>query len=161
MNKGYWILSIMLLLLVVACADRSLYNPSTADVEIWKSRTGIVLLIELILGLYLSAKLGAEVFGQNFGVAIGSGIVAYLGGYVIFAEWGFKLMNWILSGMAGKIILAILNLVGGIFSLFNGTIFIWVLNGFFWRSTDFFKWAVLPALVGGVIQIILIAKARE
>jgi len=161
MNKRYWILIIMLVLLVVACADRSIYYSSTPEVEIWKSRTGIVLLIELILGLIFCARQGAESFGQALGTCIFSALGAYGLAYTILGEWWFQFMNWILSSMVGKIILAILAFIGGIFSLFSATVSNWVLNGFFWKSVDFFQWAVLPALVGGVIQIIIIAKAKD
>jgi len=50
---------------------------------------------------------------------------------------GFKLMIWIMIRIFWKIILVVLNLQGGIVSLFSGTIVGWILNGFFWHSRDF------------------------
>lgn len=161
MKKVSILFVFLTLFLLLSCADRTIYNPSTSSADNLRWYTGLVLFVELILGFILSWRMGAAIFGQNIGVCIGSGLFSYLLGFLIFAEWGFKLINWILSSMVGKIIWLILNLIGGIFSLFSGTVTSWVLNGYFWHSTDFYKWAIIPALIGGAIQLVLIAHAKK
>lgn len=161
MKKISIFLVFLTLFFVLSCADRSIFNASTASSDDLRLYTGIVLFIELFLGFILSWRIGAAIFGQNLGVCIGSGLLSYLFGFLIFSEWGFKLINWILGGTVGKIIWLILNFIGGIFSLFSGTVTSWVLNGYFWHSDDIYIWAIIPALIGGIIQLFIIAYAKE
>jgi len=60
-----------LLLLIPTCADRTVYLSPKASFENWKSITGVIFLIKLIIGFILRGKIGAKVSWQNLGVAIG------------------------------------------------------------------------------------------
>ena len=161
MKKIILISAIILLVLLIGCANKSYYHPATESFASGKFWTGLILIVELIIGLGLVAKTGASAFGQNLGSVIGSAIVAFLMGYIILGEWGIRIFEWFIGSTIGTILVVIANFFGGIFALFNGTVSTWVLNTYHWHSPEVLKYALIPALIGGAIQLILLAKAND
>jgi len=161
MKKTVIVIEIIFIVFLIGCANKAYYHPSTESFESWRFWTGLILVIELIIGFALSARITGETFGQVFGFTIGSALVAFGIGYIILGEWGIRIAEWLLASTVGKIVLVVLNLFGGIFALFNGTVGTWILNTFHWHSIEVAKWIIIPALIGGVIQIIMLAKAGD
>ena len=161
MKKYTLIFQLVILLFLIGCANKSYYHSTIPAFESLRLWTGVILILELIIGLGLSARISGEAFGRGIGGVIGSALGALGFGYLIFGEWGIRISEWILGSTVGTVILAILNFVGGIFGLFSSTIAIWVMNGFHWHSPEIAKYVIVPAIVGGAIQLFLIAKADD
>jgi hypothetical protein len=156
MKKALWILGVFVWLFVAGCANRSLYYPSTPSLLSGRLWMGIILLIEIILGAVLTLRVKPEKAGEIIGRCLGSMVFGFVLGYLVFAEWGFRLLTWALKSTVGIVILTILSLAEGIFGLFDATVSTWIVNGFFWHSNDIAKWVIIPALIGGFIKILLI-----
>ena len=124
--------------------------------ESWALWTGIVLGIELLIGLGIC--IGKKDYSTIEPIVqiIGGGGVVFLLGYTVLAEWGFRFSMWLLGSVFGKIIMAVLSLLGGIYTAVFGVI----ANTFFWHSPEISKWTILPALIGGVVYLIVLARKR-
>ena len=135
------------------CSDRSIYPESTPMSESWALWTGIVLGVELLIGLGICIwKRDSSTIELIVQLIVGGG-VTFLLGYTVVAEWGFRVSMWMLESVLGKIIAVVVSLVGGIYTAVG----IVIMNTFFWHSPEISKWAILPALIGGVVYLIVLA----
>lgn len=139
------------------CSDRSIYPESTPMSESWALWTGIVLGVELLIGLGICIWKRDSSTIESIVQIIGGGGVTFLLGYTVLAEWGFRSSMWLLGSVFGKIITVVLSLLGGIYAAVFGVI----VNTFFWHSPEISKWAVLPALIGGVVYLIVLALKQN
>ena len=125
--------------------------------ESWALWLGIVLGVELLIGLGICIWKKDLSTIEPIVQIIGGGGVTFLLGYTVLAEWGFRLSMWMLGSVFGKIVTVITSLLGGIYTAVFGVI----INTFFWHSPEISKWVILPALIGGVVYLILLALKQK
>ena len=153
----FFIFNILIVAFVFSgCSDRSIYPESTPVSESWALWTGIVLGVELLIGLGICIGKKDYSMIEPVGQIILSGVVFFLLGYTVVAEWGFRFSMWMLGSVFGKIVMVVTSLLGGIYTAVFGVI----VNTFFWHSPEISKWTILPALIGGVVYLIVLARKQ-
>lgn len=159
-NISIMVLGTILALAMIGCANQSIYPSQSPSSNDWRLWTGVALAIQLGIAIFGLVIMGDEETRLAFFAAIiGASIITFASGYLIIGEWGLRLNMWALGSTIGTVILIILSLVGGFFGSVRASIGIWVLNSFFWHSTEVSKYLILPTIIGTTIAMIVGALA--
>lgn len=154
----FFIFSILIFALFFSgCSDRSIYPESTPMSESWALWLGIVLGVELLIGLGICIWKKDLSTIEPIVQIIGGGGVVFLLGYTVLGEQVYQAAIWMLGSVFGKIVTVVISLSGGIHMAVLGII----ANTFFWHSLEISKWVILPALIGGVVYLIVLASKQK
>lgn len=149
-------------LIFLGCVDQSVYQPMSPTFSDWRLWTGILLFIEIAFYIFGTIKAKNEEFFSNLIVGlIGLPILTALQGYIILGEWWYRFNLWLLSGTIGTIFIVIFSLIFGYIGSILISLPIWVINGFFWHSSEIAKYILFPLILGTTIKIILSIVKRE